>query len=116
MGMLGRAAEAQAAELGISLDRRLTETGGMAFGGGPFNNYVLQSTVAVARCLRQSTGARGLVTTVSGLLTKPGLSVWSIGDNGAPGLLQTSPVAVAVIVVVVVAVVVILATRRRRRT
>ena len=53
-----------------------TITGGMAFAGGPFNSFVLQATAAMARRLREQPGL-GVVTTVSGMLTKPGLAVWS---------------------------------------
>ena len=67
----------QAHELGLALDPVPTLTGGMTFAGGPFNNYVLDSHVAMARALRSRPGARGLVTSVSGLLTKPGLGIWS---------------------------------------
>jgi acetyl-CoA C-acetyltransferase len=49
----------------------------MAFAGGPFNSFVLQSTAAMVPVLREDPGSAGLVTTVSGLLTKPGLAVWS---------------------------------------
>ena len=101
MGLLGRTAEAhldqtlrstslkelyscfpvavsiQAEELGIPLAPAPTITGGMTFGGGPFNNFVLQSLATMVPRLRQEPGSMGLVTTVSGLLTKPGLSVWS---------------------------------------
>lgn len=71
----------QQRELDLPLDGVPTVTGGMTFAGGPFNNYVFQSTVAMARRLRAS-GGRGLVTTVSGLLTKPGLAVWSAEPDG----------------------------------
>jgi len=64
-----------------------TVTGGMAFAGGPFNNFVLQSLAAVVRQLRDDPGRLGLVTTVSGLLTKPGLGVWSARPDGRPPLL-----------------------------
>ena len=50
--------------------------GGMPFAGGPFNNFVFQATVAMVECLRERPGSEGLVTAVSGLLTKPGLTVW----------------------------------------
>lgn len=63
-----------------------TVTGGMAFAGGPFNNFVLQSTVAVAERLRGDPSALGMVTTVSGLLTKPGIGVWSAAPDGRPPL------------------------------
>jgi acetyl-CoA C-acetyltransferase len=71
------AVRVQAAELGLSLDRPLTVTGGMTFGGGPLNNYVLQSTAAMAGELRRDAGSLGLVTAVSGMITKQGVSIWS---------------------------------------
>ena len=58
----------------------------MAFAGGPFNNFVLQATVAVAERLREERHALGVVTTVSGLLTKPGMAVWSAVPDGRPPL------------------------------
>ena len=67
----------QAAELGLSIERPLTVTGGMTFGGGPLNNYVLQSTAAMVDQLRRDPGAVGLVTAVSGMITKQGVSIWS---------------------------------------
>jgi acetyl-CoA C-acetyltransferase len=71
------AVRVQRAELGLGADAPATITGGMAFAGGPFNNFVLQATVAMIERLRANPGNRGLVTAVSGLLTKPGLTVWS---------------------------------------
>jgi acetyl-CoA C-acetyltransferase len=71
------AVRVQAAELGLSLDRPLTVTGGMTFAGGPLNNYVLQAVAKMATVLRADPGANGLVTAVSGMLTKQGVSVWS---------------------------------------
>jgi acetyl-CoA C-acetyltransferase len=64
-------------ELGLQTNRALTVTGGMTFGGGPLNNFVLQSTVAMAEVLRSTDATTGLVTGVSGHLTKPGVTVWS---------------------------------------
>jgi acetyl-CoA C-acetyltransferase len=64
-----------------------TVTGGMAFAGGPFNNFVLQSLAPVVRAVRTAPGSLGLVSTVSGLLTKPGLGVWSAVPDGAPPLI-----------------------------
>jgi acetyl-CoA C-acetyltransferase len=109
MGVLGRAAEAhlgvrlrdlslaevyscfpaavrvQQRELDLDPSGTPTLTGGMAFAGGPFNHYVLQSVVALGRRLRDEPTALGLVTTVSGMLSKPGLAVWSASPpNGAP--------------------------------
>jgi acetyl-CoA C-acetyltransferase len=101
MGVLGRAAEShlgvalrelrlaevyscfpaavrvQQRELGLDPSGTPTLTGGMAFSGGPFNHYVLQSLVTLGRRLRDEPTELGLVTTVSGMLSKPGLAVWS---------------------------------------
>lgn len=80
------AVESFAAELGLDLDfdRDLTVTGGMPFAGGPLNNYVLQATCRMVELLRQQPGSKGLVTSVSGLLTKQGFGVWSTepGEQG----------------------------------
>jgi acetyl-CoA C-acetyltransferase len=82
------AVEVQAHELGISPHRALTLTGGMTFGGGPFNNYALQGAAAMVRQLRDGGDASlGLTTAVSGLLTKPAAVLWT---TEAP----TSPFAV----------------------
>ena len=71
------AVQVQARELGIGLDRPLTVTGGMTFAGGPLNSYVLHATAAMREVLRQAPGTTGLVTSVSGMLTKGGLGLWS---------------------------------------
>lgn len=71
------AVEAYAAELGIDITRDLTVTGGMSFAGGPYNNYVLQSTARMAQLLRAGRGRTGLVSSVSGTLTKQGFGLWS---------------------------------------
>ncbi len=81
------AVRVQQRELGLDLQGTPTITGGMAFAGGPFNNFVLQSLVAVAEELRGEPDRLGMVTTVSGLLTKPGLGVWSARPDGRPPLL-----------------------------
>jgi acetyl-CoA C-acetyltransferase len=78
------AVRVQQRALGLPRDGTPTITGGMAFAGGPFNNYVLQSTAAMADRLRAAPGELGLVTTVSGLLTKPGLAVWSTAPGDEP--------------------------------
>ncbi|HSS11448.1 MAG TPA: hypothetical protein VLL25_16295, partial [Acidimicrobiales bacterium] len=67
----------QARELGLANDRPLTVTGGMTFAGGPLNNYVLQATVKMAELLQADGPALGLVSSVSGMLTKQALAVWS---------------------------------------
>lgn len=71
------AVETYAAALGLPLTRDLTVTGSMAFGGGPFNNYVIQATCRMAQLLREGRGRHGLVSSVSGILTKQGFGIWS---------------------------------------
>ena len=66
----------QAEELGTGLERRLTLTGGMTFAGGPLNNYVLQAAVEMCSALRASGGELGLLTAISGMVTKQGVAVW----------------------------------------
>ena len=78
------AVQITAAELGLGLDRDLTLTGGMTFGGGPYDNYVLQGAVAMVETLRGDPAATGLTTAVSGLLTKPAVTVWSASDPTTP--------------------------------
>jgi len=67
----------QARELGLTEQRPLTVTGGMAFAGGPLNNYVLQAAVRMAEVLRDDSEATGLTTAVSGMLMKQGVNLWS---------------------------------------
>jgi len=66
-----------ASELAVGIERPLTVTGGMRFAGGPLNNYVLQAVARMAEVLRDDRGSTGLVTTVSGFLTKQGIALWS---------------------------------------
>lgn len=67
----------QMRETGVDRDRQITQTGGMAFAGGPLNNFVLQAMVTMVRVLRSDPGSIGLVSAVSGMLTKQGVSLWS---------------------------------------
>ncbi len=78
------AVQVQAHELGIGLDRSLTVNGGMTFGGGPLNNAALQAVAAMVGVLRGDPGSTGLVTAVSGMLTKPAAGVWSTAEPAAP--------------------------------
>jgi acetyl-CoA C-acetyltransferase len=88
------AVRVQAAELGIGEDRQLTVTGGMAFAGGPLNNYVLQAMTTMTGVLRADAGSLGLVTAVSGMITKQGVSVWSC--RPPPGGYRSADVSAAV--------------------
>ncbi len=91
------AVRVQQRELGLHPSGTPTVTGGMAFAGGPFNHFVLLATVAVGRLLRHRPDELGLVTAVSGMLTKPGLAVWSATPPKAEqGLLVADLAAEAV--------------------
>jgi acetyl-CoA C-acetyltransferase len=79
------AVRVQQRALGLNRAGTPTVTGGMTFGGGPFNNYVFNATAAVVQLLRQQPEASGLVTTVCGMLSKPGLAVWSASPPESPG-------------------------------
>ncbi len=82
------AVQVAASELGLDLTSRpWTVTGGMTFGGGPFNSYVLHATAAMARRLRAQVGSTGLVTCVSGLLTKVAAATWRSGPPEHPAAL-----------------------------
>jgi acetyl-CoA C-acetyltransferase len=81
------AVRVQQRALGLDRSAAPTITGGMAFAGGPFNNFVLQATAAVVARMRDDPGSLGAVTTVSGLLTKPGIGIWSATPDGSPPLL-----------------------------
>lgn len=67
----------QMREMGVPADRTPTVTGGMAYAGGPLNNFVLQALAKMAGILRKDPGSTGVVTAVSGMLTKQGVSLWS---------------------------------------
>lgn len=62
--------------LGVDPTRRVTQTGGMTFGGGPLNNFVIQGLVKMVERMRETPGSHGLVSAVSGLITKQGVSVF----------------------------------------
>ena len=71
------AVRVQLREIGVPAGRPLTVTGGMTFAGGPLNNYVLQATARLASLLRGRPASTGVVTAVSGMLTKQAVAVWS---------------------------------------
>lgn len=75
----------QIAELGLGDRRDLTVTGGMSFAGGPLNSYALHSTVSMAKVLREAgADATGLVTCVSGMVTKQAGAMWSAAPPETP--------------------------------
>jgi acetyl-CoA C-acetyltransferase len=71
------AVQIAARELGLSETAPLTVTGGLTFGGGPLNNYVMHSIARMAELLREQPGARGLVTANGGNLYKHAHCVYS---------------------------------------
>lgn len=77
------AVQIAAAELGLSLDRQLTVTGGLSFAGGPWNNYVTHAIATMAGVLRADPGSLGLVTANGGYVTKHALGLYS--TEPAPG-------------------------------
>jgi acetyl-CoA C-acetyltransferase len=78
------AVRVQQRELGLPTGGTPSVMGAMAFAGGPFNNFTYQATAEVVRRVREDPGAPGMVTTVSGLLTKPAIAVWSTEPDAAP--------------------------------
>jgi len=71
------AVQVAATELGLSQERALSVTGGLTFGGGPLNDYVMHSVTRMAEVLREDTGTYGLVTANGGALTKHALGIYS---------------------------------------
>ncbi len=74
----------QMREMGIPADRDVTVTGGMAYAGGPLNNFVLQGLARLAELLRGDRGSSAALTAVSGMLTKQGVSLWSTEPPTTP--------------------------------
>ncbi len=66
-----------AASLGLDIERQLTRTGGLAFAGGPWNNYVMHGIATVVGELRERPGERGLVWANGGYATKHAFGVYS---------------------------------------
>lgn len=71
------AVQVAANELGLGFDRDLTVTGGLTFGGGPLNNYVMHSISRMVELLRENRGKRGFITANGGFLTKHAFGVYS---------------------------------------
>jgi acetyl-CoA C-acetyltransferase len=81
------AVRVQQRALRLPVDGVPTITGGETFAGGPWNNFVLQTTAAMIERLRAQRDAKGLVSTLSGILNKAGLAVYAAEPNPAPLLL-----------------------------
>lgn len=61
----------------LGFERDLTVTGGMPFAGGPLNNFTLQGLVKLTHKLRQTPGSKGLISNVSGMITKQSFALLS---------------------------------------
>ena len=61
-------------ELGSDIPK--TITGSMPYAGGPLNSFVIHSTVKMIQKIRALEARHGLVTGVSGMMTKQSFCVW----------------------------------------
>ena len=73
-----------AAELGLSLDRQLTVTGGLRFAGGPWNNYSTHAIATMVDVLRADPTSLGLVWANGGFLTKHAVGLYSATPGSEP--------------------------------
>jgi acetyl-CoA C-acetyltransferase len=78
------AVQLYAESLGLASTTTPTLTGGMAFAGGPYNNYFLQSTCRAIELMRAGAGRNALLSCVSGILTKQAFTVWSLDRPTRP--------------------------------
>jgi acetyl-CoA C-acetyltransferase len=78
------AVQIAATEIGLGTDRPLTVTGGLSFGGGPWNDYVSHSIAAMTDRLRSDAGSIGFVTGNGGYLTKHAFGVYSTTPPTVP--------------------------------
>jgi acetyl-CoA C-acetyltransferase len=79
----------------IPSNRDLTITGGMAFAGGPYNNYFFQATAKAVQLLKAGAGRNALLSCVSGIMTKQAFALWSADrpENGFSRIDVTDEVA-----------------------
>ena len=91
------AVRVQQRALGLDPAGTPTLSGGMAFAGGPFNHFVLQSLCVLGARLRAEPAEQGLLTTVSGMLSKPGLAVWSATPPAGLGAALRADMAAEVV-------------------
>ena len=78
------AVQVAAAELGLGEQRPLTVTGGLTFGGGPLNNYVMHAIARTAEILREDPGEVGFVSSNGGFITKHAFGVYSASRPPRP--------------------------------
>ncbi len=78
------AVQVAAKELKLDTSKPLTVTGGLTFGGGPLNNYVMHGIARMAELLREAPGGKGLCTANGGFLTKHAFGVYSTQPPEVP--------------------------------
>jgi acetyl-CoA C-acetyltransferase len=78
------AVQIAARELGLSLHRPLTVTGGLTFAGGPGNNYSTHGIASLAERLRAEPETVGLATALGWYVTKHALGVYSCREPEQP--------------------------------
>jgi acetyl-CoA C-acetyltransferase len=73
-------------EMGIAQDdpRGLTVTGGLAYFGGPGNNYVTHSIAQMMEDVRTSPGSKGMVTANGNYVTKQSAGIYSTAAPETP--------------------------------
>lgn len=78
------AVQVAANELELDRSKPLTVTGGLTFGGGPMNDYVMHGIARMAELLREAPGEKGLCTANGGFLTKHAFGVYSTAPPESP--------------------------------
>ena len=78
------AVQVAAKEYGLRESRDLTVTGGLTFGGGPLNNYVMHSIARTVELLRDTDNGKGLVTANGGNIYKHVHGVYSAQPPSQP--------------------------------
>ena len=66
-----------AESLNLNDYKKFTITGGMSFAGGPLNSYVLHSLAKMVSKIRKTKDSSGIITGVSGMMTKQSYAVLS---------------------------------------
>ena len=66
-----------AESLNLNDYKKFTITGGMSFAGGPLNSYVLHSLAKMVSKIRETKDSTGIVTGVSGMMTKQSYAILS---------------------------------------
>ena len=69
--------QSHALDIGVSDQQAWTQTGGMAYAGGPLNNFVIQATVKMIQTIRDHPDTKGLVSCISGINAKQGIGVYA---------------------------------------